>query len=145
MGPPDLSSEREPNDIDAQAQRLDFGVVRTGRLSDSTDRDIYRFSLFAPDHIRLKVEPAAGDQIGVESEWGYPSPKRPQGSTSSEPYFYDALLDPGDYMVRLRSERRSSSPYRIEMTCADPFVLPDDLEPNDTPSQARELAALAHR
>ena len=139
MGPPDLSSEREPNDIDAQAQRLDFGVVRTGRLSDSTDRDVYRFSLFAPDHIRLKVEPAAGDEIGVELEWGYPSPKRPQGSTSSEPYFYDALLDPGDYMVRLRSERRSSSPYRIEMTRADPFVLPDDLEPNDTPSQAREL------
>lgn len=140
-GPPDLTSEREPNDTDAQAQRLDFGVVHKGQLSDSTDRDVYRFSLFAPDHIRLKVEPSAGDEIAVELEWGYPSPKRPRGSTSSSPYFYDALLDPGDYIVRLRSERRSSSPYKIEMTRADPFVLPSDLEPNDTPSQAHDLPA----
>lgn len=140
-GPPDLTAEREPNDTDAQAQRLDFGVVHKGQLSDSTDRDVYRFSLFAPNHILLKVEPAAGDEIAVELEWGYPSPKRPQGSTSSTPYFYDALLDPGDYIVRLRSQRRSSSPYKIEMTRADPFILPSDLEPNDTPSQGHDLPA----
>lgn len=140
-GPPDLSAEREPNDTDAQAQRLAFGVVRSGRLSDSTDRDVYRFSLFAADHILLKVEPAAGDEISVELEWGYPSPRRPQGITAAEPFFYDALLDPGDYIVRLRSARRSSSPYRIELARANAFVLPDDLEPNDTPGQARDLPA----
>ena len=138
-GPLDISSEREPNDSDSQAQILNFGVVRLGQISDSTDRDTYRFSLFAPDHIQLKVEPAAGDEIAVELEWGYPSPKRPQGSTSSKSYNYDALLDPGDYIVRLSSKRRSSSPYKIELIRADPFILPDDLEPNDTPAQARAL------
>ncbi|MEO6300127.1 MAG: hypothetical protein ABIV25_03155, partial [Paracoccaceae bacterium] len=52
-GPPDPSSEREPNNTDDQSQRLLVDQPRTGRLSDSSDRDVYRFSLFAPDHIRL--------------------------------------------------------------------------------------------
>jgi hypothetical protein len=140
-GQPDPNAEREPNDTDAQAHRLEFGVPRTGRLSDSTDRDIYRFSLFAPDHVVLKVEGDRDDIIGVELEWGYPSLKQPRGSAAGEPWIYDAFLDPGDYLVRLRSDRRSSAPYRIELRRGDPFILPADLEPNDVPGQAQSLPA----
>ncbi|MEO6298147.1 MAG: hypothetical protein ABIO62_00765, partial [Paracoccaceae bacterium] len=138
-GAPDQGSEREPNNSDDQAQRLAFGQPLKGIVSDTSDRDIFRFSLFAQDHVRLTVTPTSGDPIAVELEWGYPSPKRPQGKTAAGPYVFDALLDPGDYILRLKSDKPSPSPYQIDLVRLDPFSLPDDLEPNDSPAQARPL------
>lgn len=141
-GPPDASAEREPNDSDAEAQRLGFDAPRTGSLSDSSDRDTYRFSLYAPEHLRLSVEPAAPAAIEVELEWGYPSTRRPQGTTEGGPFVYDAVLEPGDYVVRLKAPARVG--YRIGLARADPFDIPSDFEPNDTPGQAHDLPADGH-
>ena len=138
-GVPDRGSEREPNNSDDQAQRLAFGQPMKGIVSDSSDRDVFRFSLFAQDHIRLSVTPTSGDPVAVELEWGYPSPKRPQGNAAAQPFVYEALLDPGDYILRLKSDKPSPSPYQVDLARLDPFALPDDLEPNDTPAQARPL------
>ena len=138
-GVPDRGSEREPNNSDDQAQRLAFGQAIKGSVSDSSDRDVFRFSLFAQDHVRLTVTPTGGDPVAVELEWGYPSPKRPQGSAGTLPFVYEALLDPGDYILRLKSDKSSPSPYQVDLARLDPFGLPDDLEPNDTPGQARPL------
>lgn len=138
-GAPDPGSEREPNNTDDRAQKLAFGQAMAGTVSDSTDRDVFRFSLFAQDHVRLTVASEREGPVGVEIEWGYPSPKRPRGQATERPYVYDALLDPGDYMLRLTSGEAEPLPYRVELERADPFELPDDLEPNDTPAQARRL------
>lgn len=141
-GPPDAGAEREPNDSDAEAQRLGFDAPRHGSLSDSADRDTWRFSLYAPEHLRLSVEPEAPAAIEVELEWGYPSTRRPKGTTEGGAFVYDAVLEPGDYVVRLKAPGRVG--YRIGLARADPFDLPSDLEPNDTPGQAHDLPGDGH-
>jgi outer membrane protein OmpA-like peptidoglycan-associated protein len=141
-GPPVPDAEREPNDQDSQANALRVGVPRTGTLPDDTDRDLYRFSLGAPVHAALDVIAPEGADIAVEIEWGYPATRRPAGTTAGGSFHYEAWLEPGDYLVRLRAEGKSSnSPYRITLSLLDPFDLPADLEPNDTPAQARPLPA----
>ena len=52
---------------------------------------------------------------------------------------YDALLPPGTYTVALGTLQTSEQPYKIAVERLDPFLLPDDLEPNDQPAQARLL------
>src|SRR5207302_11158182 len=139
-GPPDPNAEREPNDRDKQANLLRVGVPRTGTLPDSSDIDVYRFSLAAPAHVALEVVPPSDGDVTVELEWCYPETRRPTGTAAGAPLVYAALLEPGDYLVRLRAEHRpSAAPYRIALSLLDPFDLPDDLEPNDTPAQARKL------
>jgi outer membrane protein OmpA-like peptidoglycan-associated protein len=142
IGPPDPNAEREPNDQDNHANLLRVGTARTGTLPDSSDRDVYRFSLAAPAHVALEVTPPEHADITVEIEWGYPDAKRPTATTAGSPLRYEAWLEPGDYLVRLRVDGTpSAAPYRIALSLLDPFELPDDLEPNDTPAQARPLPA----
>jgi hypothetical protein len=56
---------------------------------------------------------------------------------------YDALLPPGDFALILDTTVPSDDRYRIVVEYADPFLLPDDLEPNDTPGNARPLPVAA--
>jgi hypothetical protein len=138
-GPPDASAEREPNNDDRQAHRLKFGVSRWGKLADLDDRDCYRFSLAAYEHIALEVTPPKDGNISFEIEWGYPSPKRPKMEQVTKPAVYEAFLEPGDYMVRLRPNKASAERYRIALKRLDIFASSDDNEPNDTAPQARLL------
>lgn len=138
-GAPDLSAEREPNDDDAQAHRLRFGVKRTGVLADK-DTDVFRFSLAAHEHVALELTPAQGSEIQIEMEWGYPAPRRPLARVTA-PITYEAWLAPGDYIVRLKPQVPTPCKYAIILKRLDPFTVPRDLEPNDSEAQARPLNA----
>ena len=58
LGPPDPDAEREPNNVSMRAGPLRVGGERTGRLVDGADIDVYRFTLDAPDHVRLELDPS---------------------------------------------------------------------------------------
>lgn len=138
-GPPDPSQEREPNDKDSDAHRLSFGFARHGKLPDTSDKDCYRFSLAAPEHVSLELDPPKDGDVSFEIEWGYPSSKRPRVENVTKHTTFDALLEPGDYTVRLRANKPSQESYTIRLNRLDLFSLPADLEPNDSPPQAGPL------
>ena len=54
-GPPDPDAEREPNNDSTRAQPLLLDQQVTGRLPGSSDVDVYRFSLTAVEHVRLRL------------------------------------------------------------------------------------------
>ena len=66
LGPPDLAAEHEPNDDPDRATPLPMGGFRTGRLPSAEDIDLYRFSLAAPEHVVLSVEPPEDLAVGLE-------------------------------------------------------------------------------
>lgn len=62
LGPPDPEAEREPNDEDTRAEAHRIGERTLGRLATIQDVDRFRFTLAAPDHLRLRLEqPADAD------------------------------------------------------------------------------------
>jgi hypothetical protein len=56
FGARDPDAEREPNDDSFSADSIRVGQLRRGRLADSADRDVYRFSVAADDHLSINVE-----------------------------------------------------------------------------------------
>lgn len=141
IGAPDPTIEREPNNSVEDAHRLQFGLARTGYLTDINDRDNYRFSLGARTHVALELTPPAEANLRLDLEWGWPSSKRPSVVATGKVVVYDAFLEPGDYRVQLKAERPASGPYKIVLNQRDPFDMPSDVEPNDTASQAQPLPA----
>ena len=59
-GPTGRWGEHEPNDEASEAERLPLGQVRTGRIPDGPDRDLYRLSLQARTHVRIVLSFSAG-------------------------------------------------------------------------------------
>ena len=63
-------AEREPNDSAASAELLVFDEPRIGLLTTEEDRDYWRFSLPAGQHVRLTVTPPANVAMGGSLSWG---------------------------------------------------------------------------
>ena len=139
LGPPDPSFEREPNDSLDRSQQLRLGETRMGRLSSPRDVDIYRFTLLSEDHVSLAITPPLDGFIGATITWGATSIASPTSIAAGEPIIYDALLPLGTYTVTLGTRQASDQPYTIAVERRDPFLLSDDLEPNDLPGLARPL------
>ncbi len=137
-GVPDPMAEREPNDRPSQAQRIRFGETRTGVLTQG-DRDSYRFSLAAEEHVAIRIEPSAAADLRFTLEWSAPAVERPTAPSRGEPLVYDALLPPGEYGVTLVGADSSEVDYRIALERRDPFAVTVDQEPNDLPGQARPV------
>lgn len=57
LGPPDPTGEREPNNDAVSAQPIVIGQPLDGRLPQVSDRDVFRFSLAAREHLALTVTP----------------------------------------------------------------------------------------
>ena len=133
LGPPPEGVETEPNDTVGQANPLSFSAVRTGLLNEATDSDTYRFTLAAPEHIRLTVTPPDDGSLQVRVSWEdfLEIGRRRYGSNGNTPYILDTTLQPGDYLVRLAADRPSDSPYTVLLARRDPFEPLTDLEPND--------------
>ncbi len=139
LGPIDATSEREPNNDALTAQTIVVDTARVGRLPDAADVDTFRFSLRATDHVVIRLDPPDDGAIEldvVSAGTTLTSLRHPVAGTSLA---YDALLWPGDYEVRVRSDSGSVSPYTLRLERLDPFALPADLEPNDTAGLARPL------
>jgi hypothetical protein len=114
-GVPDPNMEHEPNDNEERAHKLEFGVTRTGTLSEATDQDVYRFSLPTTDHVALRLDPPTDAEVAIRLTWVHPSPVRPSSVAIGKPIIYDAVLAPGDYYVTLSAQKESKNPYRLTL------------------------------
>lgn len=133
--PPPGRMEREPNDDPSRAHPLRPGEPWVGLLSERGDRDVYRFHLAEEGHVRFTlVAPADG---AVEADLR----GRFSGPGVGETYVYQGWFLAGDHVVTLRPAVVGDGHYQVWVDLLDPFDLPDDLEPNDAPHQARAIAA----
>ena len=55
------------------------------------------------------------------------------------PLVYDALLQPGDYLITLDADTPGPGYYRLTLNRADPFGLPADTEPNNAAPEASPI------
>lgn len=70
LGAPEPDREREPNDDETTAEAYAIGQRRLGRLSTPDDRDLYRFTVTAPQHVRLRLAHPPGGSFEVRLETG---------------------------------------------------------------------------
>jgi hypothetical protein len=154
QGALDPTAETEPNDVPERAGLLPWDSVRHGRLAAPTDVDIYRFSLAAPEHVRLTAVPddreggtvaAEGIDLGPLDE---DDPRglvdlqvvsattilaRVPGTTDATPVVLDAMLPAGDHEVWLRTAVRGGAGYTLQLERDDPFLVPGAAAPAALP------------
>jgi hypothetical protein len=133
--------EREPNEDIDHAEPIDIGVTRTGRLPTERDTDVVRFSLEAPEHVVMRIDPPADGAVRLRLTSGGTELLRVREPVTGRPFVYDAWLELGDYELTLTGGPISIEPYRLSVQRADPWSTSADLEPNDTPEQARAVPA----
>ena len=138
-GPPDPNGEHEPNNDATNGERLDLGQTRNGRLVEQSDVDFYRFSLAAHEHIVLTIDEPTDGTVAANLSWGNTTIVKISGSQPGESLVYDADLEPGDYNIALTPVQTSEGQYHISFKRADPFLLADDQEPNNSIDQARPI------
>lgn len=138
-GPPTPDREREPNNAPADAHPISLGEVRVGRLVEANDRDLYRFFLAAEEHLIIRVIPPPDGDIGFTLNWGALSVARVVASGLGTQIDYETILPPGDYTLDLAPVVTSSDFYQVVILREDPLTVPADLEPNQSPEQARPL------
>lgn len=124
LGEIDPAAEREPNDDVDHAGRLPLRTLRTGRLPAPEDVDTYRFTLAAPEHVVITVQPPPDGSIDLEVT----SAETTLGSATAwapgQPTAFEGSLPQGDYTVWLRPAAVSAGEYSVELERADPFVSP---------------------
>ncbi len=136
QGPSDAAAEREPNNdaIHAQPILLDQRVV--GRLPQSSDVDVYRFSLTAVDHLRVRLTVPPDGALVAELRHAGQITAAQTDRVVGGGWDYDAVLQPGDYELWLHSQVASQASYQLGVEREDPFTLRIDQEPNDSPVSA---------
>jgi len=139
LGPPDPDSEREPNDDSTDAEVLEVGEPRSGRIATDGDIDVYRFSTVATERLVLHIEPPAQGSVA----FSLVRSGRPL-VTAAEPapgvaIADDLLLPPGDYEVWLDAGSVGSERYRVWLERQDPLTVAIDQEPDDSFADARPL------
>jgi hypothetical protein len=141
LGPPDPNAEREPNNETLEAEALAVARTRLGRLSEQNDTDVYRFSLTATERMLFRAEPPPDGGIDMSLWFDGNEVARLSDEEPGAPVLYDAVLEPGDYEVRLHATVPSEGRYQLTAERQDPFTLLDDQEPNDRPAIARPFPA----
>jgi hypothetical protein len=156
LGELDVTAETEPNDTPEWAGRLSWGTVRHGRLAATSDIDVYRFSLAAPEHVVISAVPdeAGGGSVATRTVdlGGAVRPDDPRGLIDLElvsvttrlarvpgspdpvPTVLDALVPAGDHEVWLRTAARGGVGYTIVLERADPFLVPGAQPPPALPA-----------
>jgi hypothetical protein len=131
LGPPDAAdssrpsgeNEREPNDDQTRAQTIRFNEPRVGLLAEVDDVDTYRFTLYAPETVRLEVTPGKGGAVGAQID-GIGEYYNPEVDKVN---IVEAEFLPGDHYITLVS--RSYEPiegyYQLVLTRPEPATSPD--------------------
>jgi hypothetical protein len=140
LGPPHPDGEREPNDEAQTAQRYRIGTRIVGRLPTASDRDLYRFTLAATQHIRLDLAQPADARTALRLWSRDEAMAELQGLPAGHAIAYDLWLEPGGYTVELYPEQSSDGTYELTSERLDPFALRVDQEPNDDPGSARAIS-----
>ncbi len=138
-GPPDPHGEREPNDTLDRSQMIHLLEKRNGRLPDTQDYDVIRFSLQNDTYVSLNLTSPADGQLALRLDSGPQNITSLAAPTPGTDLHYRAMLPPGDYSVWLNASVPSQERYEFEIDVLDPFAVPVDLEPNDSADQARPI------
>lgn len=141
LGPPDPLAEREPNDDSTHAGALLVDTERSGRLADGADTDVFRFTLDAPDHVRLTLTPPSDGAVRLRLEGGTLRFADVSAREPGTPVVWDGLLQPGDYEAWVVPLVPSQARYWLALERDDPFVARTDLEPNDDRALATAVPA----
>jgi len=141
LGPPDPEAEREPNDDDVRAEAYEVGERKTGRLPTQEDIDHFRFTLAAPDHIRLHLDQPDDADFDLTLTSAGQEVLRQHAVEPGGVLDLDLALLPGDYLLRLRPRQPSEGIYELTTERLDPFALAVDQEPNDDAATARPAPA----
>jgi hypothetical protein len=142
MGKPDPRMEREPNNSESLAHAVRPGIARAGLLLESGDRDFYRFSLRQDEHVLLQITPPPDMPLYAAIDGASKATISFRSDKKGEAMKFEGMLAPGDYTVRVQTnEGGSRSPYKIRLDILDPFSVPADAEPNNTPESASPLPA----
>ncbi|PYB69890.1 vWA domain-containing protein [Rhizobium wuzhouense] len=123
-GKPEPGMEREPNDSETGAERLEFGILRSGEIADLSDTDRYRFSISTPVHAALTITPAEGRQIAWNVARGLAKPDQPSGLADGSPSVLDAVWELGTYQISLNALANDVSGYQVKLDLLDPFLPP---------------------
>ena len=141
LGAPDDHVEREPNSTVELAEPLVIGERRVGRLATSDDIDHYRFTVSAPERLRLRLgQPADADIQLVLQNRGHTIVQTTAGEVGAT-IDLDLLLQPGDHLVRLVPYAVSEETYELSTERLDAFDRAVDQEPNDELAAARPVPA----
>lgn len=139
LGPVADGQEREPNEDLDDAEPLEVGEVRLGRLPTQEDTDVVRFSLETRQHVVIRVDPPADGGVRLQLTSGGTELLRVREPVVGQPFEHHVMLELGDYELTLQGAPVSTQPYRLVVERADPWALPLDLEPNDTLDGARDV------
>jgi hypothetical protein len=139
LGPRAAGSEREPNNDTANAEPVELGVPRQGRLPGPADADVFRFSTSVPEHVAIHLDPPVGTSIRMLLRSGGLERFRVREQTPGAPFDWVGELPPGEHELELTSTAGSVDPYTLLISRADLFTIPADLEPNDRQPLARPV------
>jgi hypothetical protein len=139
LGQRDPKAEREPNNDDVRAEPYRVGERKVGRLTDGEDLDYYRFTLTAPELIRMELAQPADADVRTTIWAGSTEVFRASAVEPGADLAVDLWLQPGDYLLQLRSFASSAEPYELLTTPLEAFDVPVDAEPNDRPWFARQV------
>ena len=138
LGPPDPAAEHEPNNEDVRAEPYGVGDTKIGRLVTGDDVDRFRFTLAAPDHVRINLDQPADADLALRLHDGGGEFLRARAPAPGEAIDLDLWLRPGDYLLTLAPRVPSQGRYELTSERLDPFALAVDQEPNDHQVTARQ-------
>lgn len=138
-GPPDPAGEHEPNDTILQSQPVALETVRNGRLPDTTDVDMVRFSLQNETYLRIELESPPDAQVWLSVNAVMTDVPDLSAQAPGQSLVYDLMLPMGDYSLRIGATVPSMERYHLRLSVLDPAQAPDDREPNGDAAGARPL------
>ena len=128
----------EPDDADGAEVQLAGGEAPLERYLSPGDIDRFRFYVAQAQPVRLEVQTALDAQLVLYRE-GESAPFEVRGNPTGMSILFEASLDPGYYVAELLAfSPEVQGPYAIHLAAAQS---PDRFEPDDSPAEARPLAA----
>jgi hypothetical protein len=128
----------EPDDAEGAEVQLIGGGAALERYLSPGDIDRFRFYVAQTQPVRLEVQTALDSQLVLYRE-GERVPFEVRGNPSGASILFEASLAPGYYVAELLAfNPEVEGPYTIHLAAAQS---PDPFEPDDTPAEARPLAA----
>lgn len=138
-GKPDQNAEREPNDEQAQAIKLNFGEKRKGSFSSDTDFDMYRIATTASEQIDITVD-LEGDCTAALRLY-MPERAYYEAYGKGKGFVVHARIPIGESYVGLLPSPLApcTTSYELVVTRADITKQLSDIEPNDSVADASPL------
>jgi hypothetical protein len=140
-GAPPPDGEHEANNQVVLAEPMLLGDSKSGRVVDSEDADVFRFSLAAREHVRVDLDAPDDAQYRMALGWGTDQISAQSAAEPGDSLEMDLILLPGDYVLTIAANQPSLDRYSLRVLRDDPFQLSDDQEPNDDPATAQLLVS----